>query len=43
MSEEKKSEDPYFAEGCLGLVALSIFSIVAAGALVYVAQWLFGL
>jgi hypothetical protein len=42
MSEEKKSEDPYLAKGCLGLVALSILSIVAAGALVYAAQWLFG-
>jgi hypothetical protein len=35
---EKKSEDSYFAKGCLELVALSILSIAAAGALAYVAH-----
>jgi hypothetical protein len=42
MNEERKSGDPYFAQGCLGFVAIFVFSIAGAFALFYAAQWLFG-
>jgi hypothetical protein len=36
------AQEPGVVRGCLGLVLLSAFCMVGAGALVYGAQWLLG-
>jgi hypothetical protein len=41
MSDKSKSSDPHMVKGCLGLVALSAFSMIGAGALIYAVKWLF--
>jgi len=42
MEKSDLPDNPHLAKGCLGLTLLGLFSIVAAAALVYVAQRLIG-
>ena len=42
MNDSQPKDNPQLAKGCLGLTLLSVISIVAAAALIYLAQRLIG-